>query len=111
MGVAGEFRIKNESGGQSTLEFSPKGKKPQDLVAGLIAPDVGGGVEDELGGGILGKQGEGALHGFVASAGPVLLQHRLFPKVGDGVEVQIDQIGVIEPQSAGLLDEALLQTQ
>ena len=111
LGIAGELGVKDKGGGESALLLFPEIEKAQDLLVGFIALNVGCGVKDELGGGILGKQGERPLHGFVPGTGPVVLQNGLLPEVGNGVKVQIDQIGVIEPEPGGLLDEALLQAQ
>ena len=109
IGITGELGVKDKGGLKPPVLLFPEGEKSEDLVAGLIALDVGCGVEDELGGRVLGKQGQRPLHSLVAGAGPVILQYRLLPVVGDGVEVQVDQIGLVEPQPDGLLDEALLQ--
>ena len=111
LGVGGELGVEDKGGLDPPLDLFPKGEEIQHLIVGFLALDVGGCIEDELGGGILGKKGQSPFHSFVSGSCPVLIKHGFFPKVRDGVKIQIDDVALIELELGGLLDKALLQAQ
>ena len=111
LGIGGELGVKHKGGLDPPLNLFPEGKKAQHLIIGLLALDVGGCIKDQLGAGILGEKRQSPFHPFVPGAGPVLIQHGFFPKVRDGVKVQINDAAIIEPEPDGLPDKALLQAQ
>jgi hypothetical protein len=111
LGVGGELGVEDKGGLDPPLDLFPKGEEIQHLIVGFLALDVGGCIEDELGGGVLGKKGQRSFHSLVSSSCPVLIKHGFFPKVRDGVKIQIDDVALIKLKLDGLPDKALLQTQ
>jgi len=108
-GIGGELGIKDKGGFDASLDLFPEGQKAQYLIIGFTALDVGRCVEDQFGCRILGKKGKSSFHPFVPGSSPMRLKYGFFPKVGDGMKVQIDDAGVVKPESGRLLDKALLQ--
>ena len=110
-GIGGELGVKDKGGLDSPLDLLPEGEKAQDLIIGFLPLNVGRCVKNQLGGGFLGKKGQSPFHPFVPGSGPVLLKHGFISKMGDRVEVQIDDPGIIEPELGRLFDKALLQSE
>jgi len=109
--IGGKLGVKHKGGLDPPLDLFPEGEKAHHLIIGFLALDVSGCIKDQLGCSILGKKSQGPFHSFVPGAGPVLIQHGFFPKVRDGVKVQIDDVSLIQLELGGLLDKALLQAQ
>jgi hypothetical protein len=95
MPIGGELRVEDQGGVQSSTHLLPEGQESKDLFIGLISMNVGCRIQDELAGGILGEQGKSTLHSLASGSCPVLLQHRLVSKVGNRVEIEIDDTASI----------------
>jgi len=74
LGIAGEARVEYEGGRDPAADPPPEGEELEHLVIGLIAMDVGVGVEHELGLCILGEERQHRLHGLAPGPGPMGLE-------------------------------------
>jgi len=110
-GVAGKLGVKNKGRFDPPLDLFPEREKIYHLIIGLVSPDVRGCIENQLGGRVLSKEGKCTFHPLAPGPGPVLLQNGIFPKVGDGMEVQIYDVAIVELELIGMPDKALLQAQ
>ena len=111
MFVGGKLGIENKGGGDALANALPEGQDVDDLFIGLFLHEIGCCIENKFGGGILGKKGQGPFHPPASGAGPMFLEDRFIPVMGNGVEVQIDNAAVIQTQTGGLLHEGLLEFQ
>ena len=111
LGIARKFRIKHQGGFNPAMDVFPEREKVKDLIIGLGAADVGGGIEHQFGIGILGKEREGSLEGFASGPGPVFFQDGLFSIMRDRVEIEIDHLPLVEPQTMALFDKSLLKPE
>ncbi len=111
MFVGGKLGIENKGGGDALANALPEGQDVDDLFIGLFLQEIGRCIEHKFGGGILGKKGQGPLHPLALGAGPMFLEDRFIPVMGDGVEIQIDDASVIQAQTDGLPHKGLLEFQ
>ena len=95
----------------STMDAFPEREEVKDLIMGFGTTDIGCGIEHQFGVGILGKEGQGALHGFASRSGPVLFQDGLFSIMRDGVEIEVDHLAFIQSQAMSLFDKSLLKSE
>ena len=101
LGIGSELGVKDKGWFDPPLDLFPEGEKTHHLIVGFLALDVCGCVEDELGCGILSEQGQRPFHSFAPCPSPMLLQDGFFPKVRNGVKVQVDDVPIIEPKPGG----------
>ncbi len=111
MVISGELGIKNQGGLKAPSGSFPEGKKLQDLIIGLIALNVRRGIQDQPGSGILGYESQGPFHPPASSPGPMFLEHRLFPVMGNGVKVEVNDSTVVQTQLGGFFNKGLLKTK
>ena len=107
--VGGELGIEDKGGGDAFVNPLPEGQNIENLFIGLLLHEVGGRIEDQFGGSVLGKEGQGPFHPLSPGPGPMLLKDGFLPVMGDGVEVQIDDAPVVQPQFQCLFDKGLLK--
>jgi len=109
--IGSELGVKDKDRFDPPFDLFPEGEKAHYLIVGLPAFDVSGRVKNEFGCSILSKKSQCPFHSLAPGSGPVLLQNGFFPKVGDGMEVQVDDIAIVELELTGVLDKALLQAE
>jgi len=111
LGIARKLGIEHQGGLEPAVDIFPEREKGKDLIIGFGATDVGGGIEHQFGFGVLGKEGKGAFHGFASRPGPVLFQDGFFAIMGDGVEIEVDDLPVVESETMALFNESFLKSE
>jgi len=111
LGISSELGVKDEGRFDPPFDLFPEGEKAHHLIIGFLAFDICGRVKNEFGCGILSKEGKRPFHCLAPGSSPVLLQDGFFPKVRDGMEVQVDDVAIVELKLVSMLDKALLQAQ
>jgi hypothetical protein len=111
MFIGGKLGIEDKGGGDAFVNLLPERQNIENLFIGLLLHEVGGRIKHKLGGGILGKEGQCPFHSLSPGPGPMLLKDGFIPVVGDGVEVQIDDAPVVQPQFQCPFDKGLLKLQ
>ena len=111
LSIACKFGIKHQGWFHSTMDAFPEREEVEDLILGFGTTDIGCGIEHQFGVGVLGKEGQGSLHGFSSSTGPVLFQDGLFSIMRDGVEIEVDHLAFIKSQAMSLFDKSLLESE
>ena len=111
LGIGSELGVKDKGRFDPPFDLFPEGEKAYYLIIGFLAFDVGGRVKNQFGCSILSKESKRPFHCLAAGSSPVLLQDGFFPKVRDGMKVQVDDVAIVELKLIGMLDKALLQAQ
>ena len=111
LSIACKFGIKHQGRSHSTMDVFPEREEVKDLILGFGTTDIGCGIEDQFGVGILGKEGQGSLHGFASSSGPVLFQDGLLSIMRDRMEIEVDHLAFIQSQAMPLFDKSLLESE
>ena len=109
--VGGELGVKDKRRRDAPFNLIPEGQEAQNLLRGFFRLDIRGGVKDQLRGSVLGEEGQGAFHPFPSGPRPMVLENGFISPMGDGVEVQIDDAPVIQPETDGLLYKTPLEAK
>ena len=109
--VGGELGIEDKGGSDAFVNLLPEGQNIENLFIGFLLHEVGGRIKHKFGGGILGKEGQGPFHSLSPGPGPMLLKDGFIPVMRDGMEVQINDAPVVQPQTDRFLHKCLLKLQ
>jgi len=89
VGQRGQPRVEDQMGGQFPMGFSPEGDEAKDLLCFFPFSNIGVGIAEGSPIGIVGEKNQDAGLASASSRDVVALDHRVFPIVGDGMEIQV----------------------